>query len=189
NKDGQAIAGAEGTLLRDAVRDMDEAGERERKRRIHHQRHGKREGDHMRVGGRQVVGLPESADVCVAREVVSVDADIRHFDGSIGQAVPVAAAGGGDGSGVETAQPGSLLEPADAHAPRMLWPQTRMTWPLTPAVPGWPSHATVSATSTGSPPWLRLLMRRPISRVANGLAFVIAVSMKPVATALMGRLP
>ena len=43
----------------------------------------------------------------------------------------------------------------------------------------------VSATSTGSarPGW-RELIRRPISRVANGIRAVISVSMKPGATAL-----
>src|SRR5436190_1450910 len=129
--------------------------------------------------------MAQSADVRVARELVAVDGDVCQLDGDIGQPVSTPAAGTGDRFCVETPEPGSLLDPADAHAPRMLWPQTRMTWPLTPADPGWPSQATVSATSTGSPPWLRLLMRRPISRVAKGIALVMAVSMKPGATALM----
>ena len=43
----------------------------------------------------------------------------------------------------------------------------------------------VSATSTGWPPWYSEFSRRPTSRVANGIASVIFVSMKPGATALM----
>ncbi len=47
------------------------------------------------------------------------------------------------------------------------------------------NQAIVSATSTGSPPWARLFIRRPASRVAIGIAAVIWVSMKPGATALI----
>ena len=43
----------------------------------------------------------------------------------------------------------------------------------------------VSATSTGLPPWYSELSRRPTSRVASGIAAVIAVSMNPGATALI----
>ena len=47
------------------------------------------------------------------------------------------------------------------------------------------SHATVSATSTGSPPWRSEFSRRPASRTPIGIAAVIAVSMNPGATALI----
>jgi hypothetical protein len=56
--------------------------------------------------------------------------------------------------------------------------------PVTPALASWHSHAMVSATSTGSPPWAIELIRRPTSRVASGIFPVISVSMKPGATAL-----
>ena len=72
-----------------------------------------------------------------------------------------------------------------AHAPIRLWPQTRTTLPLTPAEPGDASHATVSATSTGRPPWASEFIRRPASRMASGIAAVMRVSMKPGATALI----
>ncbi len=52
-------------------------------------------------------------------------------------------------------------------------------------MPGFANHAIVSATSTGSPPWERLFIRRPASRVAIGIAAVICVSMNPGATALI----
>src|SRR5438105_4905765 len=115
---------------------------------------------------------------------VAVGGDVGELNGRLGQPVGAAASSSSDGFGVETSQAGRLVE-LDCHAPRTPWPQTRITWPLTPAVPGWPSQATVSATSTGRPPWFRLLIRRPISRVAKGMAFVMAVSMNPGATALM----
>ena len=57
--------------------------------------------------------------------------------------------------------------------------------PFTPAEAGLASQAIVSATSTGWPPWSRLLVRRPASRIAIGIAAVIFVSMKPGATALI----
>src|SRR5262245_45048957 len=69
------------------------------------------------------------------------------------------------------------------QAPSIIWPQTRTTLPLRAVEPGLANHATVSATSTGSPPWLIALSRRPTSRVANGTAAVIWVSMNPGATA------
>src|SRR6185312_11706771 len=72
-----------------------------------------------------------------------------------------------------------------AHqAPSIIWPQTRTTLPLTAVEPGLAYHAIVSATSTGRPPCDSALSRRPTSRVANGTAAVILVSMKPGATAL-----
>src|SRR6185312_16207454 len=71
------------------------------------------------------------------------------------------------------------------YAPSRLWPQTRTTLPVTPSDPGDANHATVSATSAGRPPWDRLLMRRPASRRNSGILPVIAVSMKPGATALI----
>src|SRR5437879_13650692 len=132
----------------------------------------------MRVGDRQHIRMPEAADLRVARQLLSVDAALGHLDGGFRQLVAAAASRAGNGLCVEASQTGPAFE-LDGHAPRMLWPQTRITWPLTPAVPGCPSQATVSATSTGRPPWLRLLIRRPISRVANGIALVMAVSMKP----------
>src|SRR5438093_12264188 len=138
----------------------------------------------MRVGGRQDVGMPEAADLRVARQLLSVDGDVGHLDGGFWQLVAAAASRAGNGLCVEASQTRPLVE-LDGHAPRMLWPQTRITWPFTPAVPGWPSQATVSATSTGRPPWFKLLIRRPISRVAKGMAFVMAVSMKSGANALM----
>ena len=56
---------------------------------------------------------------------------------------------------------------------------------LTDPLPGWPNHATASATSCGRPPWPSELMRRPASRKANGMCAVMLVSMNPGATALM----
>jgi hypothetical protein len=56
--------------------------------------------------------------------------------------------------------------------------------PFTAVDAGLASQAIVSATSTGRPPWLSEFIRRPTSRVANGTAAVILVSMKPGATAL-----
>src|SRR5438477_9860084 len=139
----------------------------------------------MRVSRGQDVGVAETADIRIARQVIAIDRRLRQLDRDVRQPVTVPAVGAYDRVRIETPEPGSLLESRNGHAPRMLWPQTRMTWPLTPAVPGCPSQATVSATSTGRPPWLRLLIRRPISRVANGIALVMAVSMKPGATALI----
>src|SRR5438552_4632284 len=139
----------------------------------------------MRVSRGQNVGVAEPTHVRIARQVIAIDCRLRQLKGDVGQPVTASAAGAYDRLRIETPEPGSLLESRDGHAPRMLWPQTRMTWPLTPAVPGCPSQATVSATSTGRPPRLRLLIRRPIWRVANGIAFVMAVSMKPGATALI----
>ena len=55
NTQRQALAGSEGTRLGDAIRDVDQAGEGEGKRRIDHQRDGEREGEHMRISGRQDV--------------------------------------------------------------------------------------------------------------------------------------
>ena len=74
----------------------------------------------------------------------------------------------------------------DVHgqAPSRLWPQTRTTWPVRPELAPWANQAMVSATSIGRPPWLRLLILRPSSRVARGILAVISVSMKPGATAL-----
>ena len=69
--------------------------------------------------------------------------------------------------------------------PTRLWPHTRTTVPLRPPDAGLAYHAIVSATSTGSPPWARLFIRRPASRVAIGIAAVICVSMNPGATALI----
>ncbi len=43
----------------------------------------------------------------------------------------------------------------------------------------------VCATSTGWPPWLIEFMRRPASRMVNGIFAVICVSIKPGATALI----
>ena len=57
--------------------------------------------------------------------------------------------------------------------------------PLTAVEPGERYQAIASATSTGSPPWLSAFIRWPISRVANGTAAVIWVTMKPGATALI----
>ena len=71
------------------------------------------------------------------------------------------------------------------HAPSIIWPHTRTTLPLTAVEPGEANHAMASATSTGRPPWLSALRRWPTSRVANGTAAVMAVMMKPGATALM----
>ncbi len=66
----------------------------------------------------------------------------------------------------------------------MDWPHTRTTCPVTALDAGLANHATVSATSTVSPPCCSELIRRPASRVATGIAAVMAVSMKPGATAL-----
>ena len=54
-----------------------------------------------------------------------------------------------------------------------------------PADAGLANQPMASATSTGWPPWLMEFMRRPASRMAKGMAAVMAVSMKPGATALM----
>src|SRR5438552_4085617 len=185
NPEGKALVGTERALLTDPIRDVDEAGQREGEGSIDHDADGERKGEHVRVGRWQDVGVAESADVRVARQLIAIDRRLRQFEREVGQPVTVPAAGSRDRLRVEPRKPGSLLEARQRHAPRMLWPQTRMIWPLTPAVPSRPSQATVSATSTGRPPWLRLLIRRPISRVANGIAFVMAVSMKPGATALI----
>ena len=56
---------------------------------------------------------------------------------------------------------------------------------MIPNEPGDANHAIVSATSTGSPPCAMLFILRPASRVAIGIAAVIAVSMNPGATALI----
>src|SRR5439155_6459643 len=180
----EALVGTQGTPLGDAVDDMDEARQGEGKLWIDHERNREGKREHMRVGRRQQVGMPEATNFRVARQPLSLNSDAGHLNRDFGQPVTAAASSSGDRLCVEASQTGPLFE-LDRHAPRMLWPQTRMTWPLTPAVPGWPSQATVSATSTGSPLWLKLLIRRPISRVAKGMAFVIAVSMNPGATALI----
>src|SRR6266702_5554822 len=185
NTEAQALVGTERALLGDPVRHMDEAGEREGEGRIDHDADRKRKGEHMRVGRGQDVGVAETAHVRIARQMIAINRCFGQLEGDVGQPVTTAAAGGRERLRIEPPQSGSLLESGQRHAPRTLWPQTRITWPLTPAVPGWPSQATVSATSTGRPPWLRLLIRRPISRVAKGIALVMAVSMKPGATTLI----
>ena len=63
NPKRQTFVGAEWALLRDAVGDMNEARQGKRKRRIDHQRHSQREGEHMRVGERQHIRMPEAADL------------------------------------------------------------------------------------------------------------------------------
>src|SRR5690606_40757110 len=70
------------------------------------------------------------------------------------------------------------------YLPSRAWPQTRTTLPVIPPDAGDASQDTVSATSTGSPPCAMLFIRRPASRTTTGIAAVMAVSMKPGATAL-----
>src|SRR5699024_7118358 len=70
------------------------------------------------------------------------------------------------------------------HAPSSDWPHTRTTLLVTDDEAGLAKNAMVSATSTGRPPCCIEFMRRPASRVANGIAAVICVSMKPGDTAL-----
>jgi len=119
NPKRQSFVGAERALLRDAVGDMNEARQGKRKRRIDHQRHSQREGEHMRVGERQHIRMPEAADLRVARQLLSVDGDVGHLDGGFRQLVAAAASRGGNGLCVEASQTGPVVE-LDSHAPRML---------------------------------------------------------------------
>src|SRR5690606_21964317 len=134
------------------------------------------EREHVRVGHRERVGHPEPAHARVLRDVAAVDGDVPGERG-VGQLAATRADGADRRLDVQRAEPRH-------QAPSMFWPSTRTTCPVTPAVAAWASQPTASATSTGSPPWRRLLMRRPTSRVASGIFAVIAVSMKPGAIAL-----
>jgi hypothetical protein len=92
----QALAGVQGAPLRDAISDVDEARQREGKRRVDHQRHRQWEREQVRIGGRQSVGLPKATYVRVARQMVPGDVDVRQFNRDVGQAVAMTAAGTGD---------------------------------------------------------------------------------------------
>ena len=76
NAEGEALIGAQRTLLADAVADVDEARHCERKRGVDHQGDGQRKAEHVWVGGRQHVGLSKTANLRITRQPVAIDHDI-----------------------------------------------------------------------------------------------------------------
>ena len=64
----QLLADRDRPLLDDPVLDVDEADGAEREAAVRHHRHVQREGEHVRVGGGQVVAQGEAADLGVGGE-------------------------------------------------------------------------------------------------------------------------
>src|SRR2546423_11283543 len=121
NTEAEALVRTQRPLLRDPVRHMDEAGQREWEGRIDHEGDGERKGEYVGIGRGQDVGVAESAHVRIAREVIAIDHHLRQLEGDVRQPDAVPTAGAYDRLRIETPEPGSLLEPGNRHAPRMLW--------------------------------------------------------------------
>src|SRR5699024_5358039 len=139
---------------------------------------------------RDVVSQPEPCDVVVGHQPGGVLGEGLDHHAAAGQPCirPRPVEAGGEGLDEQSGQAGQFVESLELvgghQAPTRFWPQTRTTWPVTPPEAGLASHAMVSATSTGCPPWPSELVRRKISRLTKGMAPVISVSMNPGATAL-----
>ena len=73
--DRQLLVDADAPVLDDAVLDVDEADGAEGEAAVGHHRHVQREGEHVRVGGGQVVAQGEAADAGVGGDPLGVGVD------------------------------------------------------------------------------------------------------------------
>ena len=152
----EPVVGREAAVHGDLVLEVHQPGQRQRERPVGHERHLEREPEHVRVGVRQDVAAGEPAEPLVGEQVVAVDVDALARSTVSGRSPPrprwVSAALANSGASEGTR---SSVADAPRQAPSRLWPQTRTTLPVTPALASWLNQAIVSATSTGRPPWLQ----------------------------------
>ncbi len=153
NGQRHGLGDVEWPQLLDPVAHVDHPQQRQRERAVGHDLHRHRERVDVQVGGWRAIREPEPAHAVVGREVTGIEAHLGQRKLEVRELV---AASPGQGSEqrlrVQLRHARRAVEPLDAHAPRMLWPHTRTTWPFTPPEPGLAIQAIASATSTGSPP-------------------------------------